>query len=228
SVVVVSWSVTNTPAGGLPDITFPLTIVEADHIVGYHFGQQFSFVTSGIAYIGLHPRPDSSGKPVVRGIFSNYIPDSTTSDKNCHRSADGGAAGDVAVLCAVDWAGVYNRTYDLEVISGENQTWIGTVIDTVTGARTHIGSFTLTRPGGGIGNQAGFVEWYPWISDHCARLPYQKTIFGNPRTTHAGSVGVQKLPSQDGDCTGKANFHAERVVGGVVNSCGFRGMSGRL
>ncbi|KAJ7687667.1 hypothetical protein B0H14DRAFT_3101375 [Mycena olivaceomarginata] len=205
ALVGSSWSVTNVPATGLTDITFPLTIVEADHISGYYFAQQYSF-----------PRPDSGGKAVLHGVFSSFVAGSTTSDANCHTGADGGPG----VSCAVEWNGT----------SG-NRVWIGTAIDTVTGARIHIGSYTLPPGAGGIqSSQAGFVEWYPWNGgeppNHCARLPYQKTVFGTPRTTHTGSIGTQSLSYEYGDCVGQVAFHTEKVSGGVENNCGFRGAAG--
>ncbi|KAJ7674285.1 hypothetical protein B0H17DRAFT_1161758 [Mycena rosella] len=116
------------------------------------------------------------------------------------------------VSCAVEWNGVYGRTYDYER------------------ARAQIGSFTLPAGSDEIqSSQAGFVEWYPWNGgeppNHCARLPYQKTIFGNPRTTHTGSVGTQSLSYEYGDCIGQVAFHTENAAGGVENNCGFEGAS---
>ncbi|KAJ7836841.1 hypothetical protein B0H13DRAFT_1912860 [Mycena leptocephala] len=220
ALVGSSWSVTNVPATGLTDIAFPLTIVEADHISGYYFAQQYSFVGSGIGYTGLQPRPDSGGKAVLHGHHG---------DANCHAGADGGPG----VSCAVEWNDVYGRTYDLEVKTPGNRVWIGTAIETVTDARIHIGSYTLPPGAGGIqSSQAGFVEWYPWNggepSNHCARLPYQKTVFGTPRTTHTGSIGTQSLSYEYGDCVGQVAFQTEKVSGGVENNCGFRGAAGLL
>ncbi|KAJ7488302.1 hypothetical protein FB451DRAFT_1226964 [Mycena latifolia] len=228
ALVGSSWSVTNVPTTGLTDITFPITIVEADHISGYYFAQQFGFVgLSDVGYTGIQPRPNSGGKAVLHGVFSSFVPGSTTDDKNCHSGADGGAG----VSCSVEWNGVYNRTYNYEVASAGNRRWVGTAIDTVDGTRVHIGSYTLPAGAGGIkSSQAGFVEWYPWNGgeppNHCARLPYQKTIFGTPRTNHTGSVGTQSLSYEYGDCVGQVAFHTEKVASGVVNNCGFRGMSG--
>ncbi|KAF9018804.1 hypothetical protein BDZ89DRAFT_1094019 [Hymenopellis radicata] len=218
ALVGSSWSVTNVPTSGLTDITFPITIVEADHISGYYFAQQFAFVgLSDVGYTGIQPRPNSGGKAVLHGVFSSFVPGSTTDDKNCHSGADGGAG----VSCSVEWNG-----------PGERR-WVGTAVDTVDGTRVHIGSYTLPAGSGGIkSSQQGFVEWYPWNGgeppNHCARLPYQKTIFGNPRTTHTGSVGTQSLSYEYGDCVGKVAFHTEKVASGVVNNCGFRGQSGFL
>ncbi|KAJ7078722.1 hypothetical protein B0H15DRAFT_954405 [Mycena belliarum] len=61
ALVGSSWSVTNVPAAGLTDITFPITIVEAGHISGYYFAQQFDFVNlSDVGYTGVQPRPDNA------------------------------------------------------------------------------------------------------------------------------------------------------------------------
>ncbi|PPQ98257.1 hypothetical protein CVT26_003450 [Gymnopilus dilepis] len=228
ALVGSSWSISNVPSTGLTDITFPITIVEADHISGYYFAQQFNFVgLSDVGYTGIQPRPNKGGKAVLHGVFSSFVPGSTTSDANCRSGADGGAG----VSCSFEWNGVYGRKYDFEVKTTGNRLWVGTAVDTVTGQRIHIGSYTLPAGSQGIRNsQAGFVEWYPWNGgeppNHCARLPYQKTIFGNPTTTHAGSVGQQGLSYEYGDCVGQVAFHTERVTGGVENNCGFRGQSG--
>ncbi|KAJ6530610.1 hypothetical protein B0H19DRAFT_1214436 [Mycena capillaripes] len=211
-----SWSVTNVPNAGLTDITFPLRIVEADHISGYYYAQQFGFVNSDIGYTGLQPRPDENGIPLHQW----------TTDENCFAGADGGPG----VSCSVEWNGVCGRTYDLEVNYNGSSVWVGTAVDTVTGERVHIGSYTVPAEAGGIrDSQEGFVEWYPWNVDvppnHCAHLPYQKTVFGTPRTTHEGSVGTQGLGFEYGDCVGEAGFYTQEVDGGVENECGFRGQT---
>ena len=224
ALVALPWSVTNVPSSGLTDITFPLTIVAADHISGYYFAQQFAFVgSSDIGYTGLQPRPDGNGISVLHAVFSSFIAGSITTDPNCSSGADGGPG----VSCSFEWNGVYNRTYDLEVKNTAGTTWVGTVVDTVTGQRIHIGTYTLPSGTRGIpGSQVGFVEWYPWNAgeppNHCALLPYQKTIFGNPRTTQAGSIGTQGLAYEYGDCVGQVAFHTEQVASGVENNCGFK------
>jgi hypothetical protein len=119
----------------------------------------------------------------------------------------------------------------LEVKAAGDQSWVGTAVDTVTGARTHVGSFTLPPGLGGIkATEGGFVEWYPWNSreppNHCARLPYSHVIFGNPRTTRAGSVGKTDPASEYGDCVGKVAFRTGPVTGGVETRVGFVGQGG--
>jgi hypothetical protein len=217
----LSWSVTNVPSTGLTDITFPLTIVEADHISGYYFAQQFGFVESSIGYTGLQPRPDRNGNPVLHAVFSNFVAGSTTTDAHCHVGADGGSG----ISCSFDWNGVYGRTYDLEVKHEGNQLWVGTAVDTVTKERIHIGSYTLPAGAGGIkSSQVGFVEWYTSVpQNQCSRLPYQKTTFGIPRTTHAGSIGTQGVAYGSGRCKDQVALHTQKVASGVETNCGFRG-----
>ncbi|KAF8185246.1 hypothetical protein K438DRAFT_1973957 [Mycena galopus ATCC 62051] len=76
---------------GFEDITFPMTIVEADHFSGYYFAKQFTFGNSSIGYTGRRPRPDSGGLSGLHGVFSSFIVGTTTTDPNCKNGADGGA-----------------------------------------------------------------------------------------------------------------------------------------
>jgi hypothetical protein len=218
---------TNVPATGFEHITFPMTIVDADHFSGYYFAQQFTFGNSSVGYTGLQPRPDSGGLPVLHGVFSSFVTGTTSTDPNCRNGADGGAG----VSCAFEWHGEYNRTYDLEVKHEGEHVWAGVAIDTVTKERIHIGRYKVPATASGIRPyQLGFVEWYPWNNrkpaDHCAKLPYQKTIFGIPSTTHPGSVGAEDLAYEYGDCVGLVAFNTRRVPGGVENNCGWRGQTG--
>ena len=225
--VQATWSVTNVPASGLTDITFPITIVDTERTAGYYMAENFGFVgadTSG--YTGLQPRPDQGGKQVLHAAFSSFIDGTTTTDPNCSDGADGGPG----VSCSVEWNGVYGRTYDLEVKYAGGQLWVGTAIDTVTQERTHIGSYKVPAGVKGIAsNYEGipFVEYYYWNDGKpqhdCASLPYQKSIFGIPRTSHGGSVGSLELFAEYGDCAGKVAFHTERVASGVEVNCGFKG-----
>ncbi|KAF7342297.1 Beta-glucan synthesis-associated [Mycena venus] len=219
ALVGSSWSITNVPCAGLTEITFPF-----DH--RYYFMPQSAFVNSDVGYTNLQPRPDESGIPVLYGVFgSSFINGSTTTDENCFAGADGGPG----VSCSVEWNGVYRRTYDLEVKYNGSSLWIG-MADTVAGARVHIGSYTVPAEAGSIrDSQEGFVEWYPWNFDvppnHCARLPYQKIIFGTLRSTHEGEVGTQGLAFEYGT-VGEVGFQTQQVDGGVDNECGFRGQTG--
>ncbi|KAH9483431.1 hypothetical protein JR316_0002899 [Psilocybe cubensis] len=228
ALIATEWTVSNVPGTGLKDITFPLTIAEADHIEGYYFAQQFGFVgQNDVGYTGIQPRPDNGGQSVLHGVFSSFIAGTSTNDPNCTPGADGGPG----VSCSVEWNGVYGRKYNFEVKTAGSNVWVGTAIDTVTRQRIRIGSYTLPAGTQGItGSQVGFVEWYPWNGyeppNHCQRLPYQRTIFGNPTTTHSGSIGTQGLAYEYGDCVGDVAFNTSTVVGGISNNCGFRGQTG--
>ncbi|KAJ7164320.1 hypothetical protein C8R46DRAFT_1278488 [Mycena filopes] len=230
ALIGLGWSMSNVPATGLQNICFPLTIVQADHISGYFFAQQFGFVNSSTGYTGLQPRPnDADGRPVLHGVFSSFVPGTTTNDPNCKAGVDGSPDG---VSCAFDFPGVYNRTYNLVVILEGAGTWSGQVTDTVTLVRIHIGRWTLPATAGGIRYyQVGFVEWYPWNvgtppQNKCAKLPYQKTIFGIPSTTNPGSVGTENLAYHSGDCVGAANFHTGKVASGIEVDSGWAGQNG--
>ncbi|KAJ7816234.1 hypothetical protein B0H14DRAFT_2602837 [Mycena olivaceomarginata] len=161
-------------------------------------------------------------------MFSSFINGSTTTDENCFPRADGRPG----VSCAVEWNGVYGRTYDFEVkYAGRSSLWIRTVVDTVTGQRVHIGSYTVPSGAGGImDSQLGFVEWYPWNVEtppnHCAHPRYQHTIFGTPRTTHRRWVGSQSVSFEYGNCVGEVAFKTQGVDGELENQCGFRGQTG--
>jgi hypothetical protein len=231
ALVGLEWSVTNTPSTGLTDITFPMTVVKADHISGYYFAQQFGFFGLGgfsdIGYIGIQPRPNSNGKPTLHGTFSSFIKGTSTNDQNCSPGADGG----VGVSCSFEWNGPYENTYNLEVKRTNERTWVGTAINTATNDRMHLGSWTLPEGSKGIrGNQVGFIEWYPWNGgeppNHCAKLPFSEIIFGDPETTTSGSVGKVSLAYEYGDCVGQVSFMTERKENGTKTHLGFRGQTG--
>jgi hypothetical protein len=101
ALVGLTWTMTNVPATGFEQITFPMTIVEADHFSGYYFAQQFTFGNSSVGYTGLQPRPDSGGLPILHGVFSSFVAGTTSTDPNCRNGADGGAG----VSCAFEWHG---------------------------------------------------------------------------------------------------------------------------
>jgi hypothetical protein len=229
ALVGLTWSMTNVPSNGLTDITFPITLDSVDHFEGYYFAQQFQFGAnnSDIGYTGIQPRPDKDGKSVLHGVFSSFINGTTATDPNCSDGADGGEG----VSCLIEWTGTYDATYDFEVMSPGGGVWVGTAVDSITGERIHIGEYTLPEGMGGImESMTGFVEWYPWnveIPDnHCAMLPYQKTTFGTPRTSNAGSVGNVTLAYEYGDCVGKVAFKTNLVDAGVDVASGFEGMTG--
>ncbi|KAJ5372369.1 hypothetical protein N7517_004375 [Penicillium concentricum] len=211
-----SWSVSGVSEDGIREITFPINIANAPHEEGFYFAQQFTFAgQSDVGYTGLQPQVDSSAGSVVHAAFSSFVPGSTTTDENCSDGADGGAG----VSCAVNINGTYANTYNLNVKNSEGTTWVGTLIDAVTGKETHIGSYTLPDTTRGIeGSQLGFVEYFVG-TEECGDLPKTAVTFGNPIVEGlTGSIGV---PYEYGDCVEKSAFETHSVKDGVEISVGF-------
>jgi hypothetical protein len=220
-LVGISWSVKNVPTSGLTDITFPFSIANSPHKTGYYFAQQFNFNgQSDIGYTGLQPRPDSGGRPVIHAVFSSFIAGTTTTDSNCQSSADGGPG----VSCSTEFSAPYADAYQLVVQNTGGTTWSGTVVDTTTGNRVHIGSWTLPSGTQAIkGSQVGFVEYYPWNSGihTCSTLPFTSMTFGVPTTTMKGATGSLSNAYEYGDCVGKVAYKSQRTPQGVEVSVGF-------
>lgn len=221
ALVGISWSVANVASAGLSDITFPISMPNAPHVSGYYFAQQFNFVgEDDVGYTGLQPREDSGSSSVVHAVFSSFINGTTSSDSNCSNGADGGAG----VSCSVDVDSTYADGYLLEIKNTEGTTWTGTLVDSVTGTQTHIGSYTLPSGSQGIeGSQVGFVEYYPWNSEAshtCSSLPKTEVKFGIP-TTSSGNAGSLQNAYEYGDCIGKAGFSSVQSSSGVDVTVGF-------
>lgn len=207
-----NWSVAGAPSTGLTDLTFPMTFSpETERRDGIYVAQQFGFHgVSDVGYTGLQPRHDKGGTGQMLGIFSSFVPGSTTTDPLCHSGADGYAG----VTCNKAMVNVvYGHTYALKVEKVSGTTWQGTAIDTVSGARTHLGSYTLPAGTGNLKTwQAGFLETY-WGSPDCASLEKTVVRLGTPTTsTHlSGSIGS---PHEYSGCIGKANLATTRSANG--------------
>lgn len=211
--VSVSWSIPGTPSAGLTNVTFPVTVNEATaHQSGLYFAQQYSFTHDAMGYTGLQPREDSKGHERLSARFSTFTGGSTTTDPNCHQGADGGDG----VTCAVDFDAVYGHRYDITVALTGTDTWTGTARDTVTGASTHLGTWTLPSGSGKLkGSQVGFVEYYAGVPS-CATMPRTDVVFGGPTSTDAGGLtGATRAGYEYSDCVGKADYHAENTGTGT-------------
>ncbi|WP_181791190.1 hypothetical protein [Streptomyces phytophilus] len=216
--VLVSWSIPGTPAAGLTDLTFPITVNPATaHQAGIYFAQQYSFA-DGMGYTGLQPRPDSGGSERLSARFSTFTAGATTSDPLCHEGADGGPG----VTCAVDFDAVYGHRYDITVEKTGTTTWSGTARNTVTGTSAHLGSWTLPAGSGNLqGSQLGFVEYYLGIPS-CAGMPRSDAVFGGPTTTAAGGLaGTAKAEYEYSDCVGESGYRAEPAGTGTHVTRGF-------
>ncbi|KAL0578371.1 hypothetical protein V5O48_003623 [Marasmius crinis-equi] len=216
--VGISWSMANTPDSGLKDITFPINMANAAHDSGYYYAMQYNFVgLNDVGYTGIQPRPDNSaGQSVVHGVFSSFVPGTTTNDSQCSPGADGGPG----VSCAVEIPSSYADTYNFVVANTEGTTWTGTMVDTATGVQTHIGSWTLPSGSGGIkSSQVGFVEYYNWNDGQthdCNTLPKTEVFFGTP-TTQTSNAGPGALGDayEYGVCVGEEGFSQTRAENGV-------------
>jgi hypothetical protein len=215
-VAYLPWDV---PKDDVTHVTFPMNIANAPHERGYYFSQYYILTGQDKGnYIGLLPRPDAGpGMSVIRAAFSTFVPGSTTNDDDyCSPGADGGPG----ISCAVDFDGTYAHTYNLEVRNTQGTTWNGTAVDTATGRRIHIGSYTLPAgTGTTLQWHTGFVEYFV-STPPCSDLPYTSVVFGVP-TTDAG-VGSLRDPTEQGACAGKDNFQFKRTAeNGIEISAGF-------
>jgi hypothetical protein len=218
--VSVSWQMSGTPASGLTNITFPITVNSATaHKSGIYFAQQFGFKSApDAAYTGLQPRANSAGKERLSARFSSFIAGTKTSDPLCHEGADGGPG----VTCAVDFDAVYGHPYDIKVERTGNDTWTGTAKDTVSGKEAHLGTWTLPAGSGNLqGFQGGFVEYYAGIPN-CAEMPRADVVFGGPTSTDAGGLnGTSRANYEYSDCVGESNYQAQNDGAGTHISRGF-------
>ncbi|KAJ7222183.1 hypothetical protein GGX14DRAFT_558281 [Mycena pura] len=172
---------TNVPSTGRTDITFPLTIVEADHISGYYFAQQFQFINSGIRYTG-QPRPSSTASSRTLSLGAPRPMRTAALALTAARASLARVVWDV-------WSHIQLR---------------GCV------QRRDMDRYRHRY----ASSQVRFVEWNPWNSgeppNHCAKLPYQTTIFSAPFTSHSGSQGMEGLAYEYGDCVGQVASYTYR------------------
>ncbi|KAB8212790.1 hypothetical protein BDV33DRAFT_186140 [Aspergillus novoparasiticus] len=220
----IKWNMHNVPEAGLGDIIFPMSIQKATHEEGWYFAQDFEFIgASDVGYTGLQPRPDIGNETRLHAVFSSFVNGTTSKDPNCYDGADYGPG----VSCAVDVSGKYSNMYHLRVQNTRDTTWNGTLIDTVTGIETHIGSYTLPTGSLGIkGSQLGFVEWWPFnngLPVTCGSLNQTSVAFGIPTTSTEGAgPGSLEDPYEVYECAGKQNFKFKRVSDNVEVGVGFK------
>ncbi|KAF9505871.1 hypothetical protein BS47DRAFT_490599 [Hydnum rufescens UP504] len=223
ALVGIDWKVSNVPESGLTDIGFPFSIANAPHERVYYFAQQFQFKgQSDVGYTGLQPQLDATSDglkiPFIRAVFSSFINGSTTTDPNCHDGADGGPG----VSCGVYFFAPYADYFVLEIRNTQGTTWNGTVVDTHTTRRFHIGSYTLPAGTEGITkSQGGFIENFVPPFD-CPSLHRTSVTFGIPVTSNPGSARSLSDAYQYGDCTGKMGFESHRTLEGVEVTVGFK------
>ena len=223
ALVAIGWSVANNPSSGVTDLIFPINMANATHKSGYYYAMQFGWYgASSIGYTGLQPRPDKNGNSVVHAAFSSFVAGTTSDDSDrCKPGADGGEG----YSCSVEFQSSYSHTYDILVENTSGTTWVGTAIDTVSGVRTHIGSWTLPAGATGIkSSQVGFIEYYKWNDgkDHpCDTLPWTQVFFGTPTTSTSSATPSLGTPYEYGNCKGKVDFERVKLSDGWLVTVGF-------
>lgn len=210
--ILISWSIPNTPAAGLTNITFPMTVNPSTlHKDGTYFAMQFRFTKAPeVGYMGLQPRPSINGRARLHAAFSSFNPGTTSTHPNCTPGADGGAG----VSCAADFDGTYGHRYAMTVTQAGPDTWTGTATNTVTGASTVIGTWKLAAGSGNLrGSEAGFAEWYIGAPS-CQQMARVDAVFGAPTTTDAaGLTGTAKASYEYGACVGQSGYSADNTAG---------------
>ncbi|KAG0223503.1 hypothetical protein BGW42_005827 [Actinomortierella wolfii] len=224
ALIGTEWRFQSAPTDGLNDLTFPVNIANAPHEPGFFFAQQFSFHnTNEVAYTGLQPQKDQNGRSVFRSVFTSFQGGTSTNHPNCHLDGDGGPG----VSCAVLIEGDYSHTYNTVVENIGGTTWRGTLVDTVTGAETITGEWTLPAGSGKIKNgQSGFVEHFIWTGEPpqtCDSLPFTEVTFYHPISETSGASGGEIAAAFEyGDCVDKVGFSRTQVNGGLEIKVGFR------
>ena len=220
AAIYLGWTIPNVPSAGFQNISFPFDLSQAPHKEGWYFAQQFRFIGQDyVGFTGLQPLPDDNGQPIIRAIFSSFIPGTTVRDANCWDSAGGGPGA----ACSLEFPADYDHGYSLEVVNtGGSTTWTGTVVDTTTNKKLHVGTYTLPEGTQGIKSyEIGFVKYFEPEpdSEHCDELPYTSVTFGNPFTpTEEGSLGGAYEYPED-FCTGEQDF---KFKSGLQLEAGFK------
>ncbi|KAJ5115925.1 hypothetical protein N7456_000273 [Penicillium angulare] len=222
----IEWIISKTPSTGLKDITFPISLQNAPHEQGWFFAQQFKFNgryqrINDVGYAGLQPLKDSGSSPVIRAVFASFIDGTTTNDKNCAELVDGRQG----ISCSVDIKATYSNKQLIQIHNTDGTTWVATLIDSVTKARSPIGSWKLPDGAEGIqGSEIGFAEYYPLSNgDHktCSQIPKTEVVFGNPYNFQDGLMGIVSRPYQIGECYGTSNFQTVKTDDGYKITDGF-------
>lgn len=218
-------SFSQTDAGGLSDITFPVQLGQVDHSRGYYFAQTWYFDISAdeqAAYIGLQPRSNSQGKTVLHAAFSSFVAGTKSSHPNCSDGADDGSG----VSCAIDVQGAsYDTVWNLVVESTGSNTWRGRMVDSSSGASHEIGIWTI--PESGLISKSpmiNFFEWYPFNTEDtpdCSTLPKASVTFYLP-TSDSGSGASYDTPYEVGSCKRHSNAAWKELSDGAwFQSAGF-------
>ncbi len=108
------------------------------------------------------------------------------------------------MTCSLPYAFVEERVYNLRVWrlehDGAGQWWGGWIIDTATGAETHIGDLRATSGTGELAHAISFDEYFG-PAKPCDKVPYSFARF-LPPTLEAGAATASAGATARGDCSG--------------------------
>jgi hypothetical protein len=194
-----SWTIDGPiPSQGLNEVSFYHTVQYEPHrsAENIYWANQFTFKNGNGGYIGIQPRPSVGGVPQGMALFSLFGAGATTTDPNCRYGADNGAG----ISCATSYPWKLGRRYQLQVINPSPLKWHGNIIDTVTGASTHIGAWTVPSTWTGLQpSQAAFTELYGYNAS-CDANPSTVALFGLPTALNGVLQGRYTNPSYSGQC----------------------------
>ncbi|OAR01646.1 hypothetical protein LLEC1_07504 [Akanthomyces lecanii] len=204
-----AWQFSESPSGGMTEVTFGFGVSNAAHKTGYYFANQFNFENvANASYTGVQPQTDSNGQASIRGVFSSFEGGTTSDHPNCKNGADNGAGVSCAVILNVkDFGGRFDCV--IENIGGTK--WRGTLNNAATGQSAIIGEFVQPSGAAGIARyQTGFLEYYLANGNHnfqCSDQFKTEVSYYYPTSTTPGAgTGTISKPYQYGACVDKQGF----------------------
>ncbi|MEU8566826.1 hypothetical protein AB0C51_00425 [Streptomyces pathocidini] len=202
-------TIPGAPADGLDNISYHLTINQ-EPTINMFFAQAFYFKNGQVGYMGMQPRPDGNDL----ALFSIFGAGASTTDPNCRAGADGGDG----VSCAIVYPHQTGRQYRLKVQNIGDSKWEGIVRDSVTGASTRIGSWTVSSSAGKLKpNGTMFMEAWQQVAD-CNAVPKASAYFSNPQGNGSSLRGSFTSAVLLGPCKDKAGY--------TIGSTGLTGTTG--
>lgn len=194
-----TWTITNAPANGVSEISFPIRVNEAPVSKGYYFAQQFRIVGANLGYIGIQPLATSEKHAQL--IFSVFGSGTKPISSNCSGGADGGSG----VSCSTVFTNFVRGTlyyFNVKQDANDKSLWHGSMSDGTN--EIPIGSWQITGSTKGINKtELGFIEYFKSLPS-CEKLPKISVQYHQPRI--AGYKTIITGPFEYGKCKGAANF----------------------
>ena len=194
-----TWTITNPPANGVSEISFPIRVNDAPAAKGYFFAQQFRIMNANRGYIGIQPLAGSSSAQLIFSVFGSGTTPVDTA--NCKGGADGGPG----VSCSTRISNFVHGTlylFNVKQDKNDKSIWHGSMSDGTN--ETHIGSWKIAGSTKGINKiELGFTESFASY-ESCAKLPKVSVDYHQPRIT--GYKTIITGPMEYGKCKGLANY----------------------